>query len=192
MLLNTMNDNEILNEIKRDYTSCKEKIKYYHNKFNNSVRNKLFMTTDSYKMVTPNGNEWFTFYYGNMLNKYYKHYVFMRNMDGSYKVLSINIQNNDVYGITIFSAHFFDRYRERYHKNRPIPFKTLFYDFLSKNPIFLSIGTDEGNYTIMREGIGLVEFSSIKNVCYVNTFITRDMLKSDQKELLGNYLDMLK
>ena len=89
MLLNTMNDNEILNEIKRDYTSCKEKIKYYHNKFNNSVRNKLFITTDSYKMVTPNGNEWFTFYYGNMLNKYYKHYVFMRDMAVSYTHLTL-------------------------------------------------------------------------------------------------------
>ena len=184
MLLNTMTDVEIFNEIKKDYRSCKEKINYYHGKFAKSVKNKFCFNADTYKMTSPNNNEWITFYFHsktpNGWEIYYKHYVFMRNMDGTYKVLSINIENNDVQTITIFSAHFFQRYKERFCNNKQYAFKDLFLMFLLKNPYFLSVQTKEGGYTVMNEGVGLVNFGSTPNVCYVNTFITKDMLKPKQ------------
>ena len=193
MLLNTMTDIEIFNEIKKDYHSCREKINYYHNKFSKSVRNKFCFETDCYKMISPNHNEWITFYFHhktpNGWEIYYKHYVFMRNMDGTYKAISINILNNEVNNLTIFSSHFFQRYRERFCKNSKYNFKELFLFFLLNNPCFKSFNTNDGCYTVMNEGVGLLKFGSTPNVCYVNTFITKDMLKPKQIEVLKTFLE---
>lgn len=191
MLVNTMSDQEILNEIRRDYNSCREKINYYHDKFKRALRKKS-SCIDYYKLISPNGNEWNTFYISRGFEMFYKHYVFLRNNDGSYKVLSVNLDKTGVIGVTIFSSHFFQRYQERYYKNEKYSFRELFLKFLTRNNYFLSIDTDDGGYTIMSDGIGLTYLGEIETVCYVNTFITKDMLKPNQLKKLDILLELYK
>jgi hypothetical protein len=110
--------------------------------------------------------------------------VLLKNKNGSHKIVAPSIENEKIVnGITIFSNHFFDRYRQRYLANINYTLREVFEKFISKNTEYLSSCTDDGLYTIFNEGIGLTTKGE-NNVYYVNTFIARDMLSNNQHKVL--------
>lgn len=184
MLLSTMTDNEILNEIKKDFNYSFEKGFYYRNKFLKKIKKRYKAETALHTWETPRHNIWYSLCTFDGYQMKHRFFVLLKNKNGSHKMVAPSIENEKIVdGITIFSNHFFDRYRQRYLGNINYTFSEVFEKFISKNTDYLSSCTDDGLYTIFNEGIGLTTKGE-NNVYYVNTFIARDMLSNNQHKVL--------
>ena len=141
-------------------------------------------------------------------------YLYYRIDDSNYYVVSQTDINNTVfptqYGYTFYNPHFFNRYQERLVQ-KDIPRLELITRFFKENyeksamrffnsmPEFewLEEKYPNGYYSYGPEGITLGTISekwSIeceRAVFFANTFITRDMIKEGQKEIMESMKEVV-
>ena len=119
MLLYTMNDNEIRNEILKEKSFLTEKLRYRGNKILNQVKrskNDVFPLCVKTEIKTPNNNVGFLVFVATKtayaVSVKATTYFIMRNAVGRYRLVEV-ILNESTPFISIYSAHFFERYVER-------------------------------------------------------------------------------
>ena len=188
MLLHTMSETEIINEVEKDLRwllaeafANESRATRKISKFNR----KKFPASVTYKYTTPNYNcAYVTYIYVATRTKtdcYLKFNVLMKTGDGRYKVLEVTYKpDHTLEIITIFSAHFFERYVERLNiKQSGIGVVEHFIKHYYHGTFHCK---DEQVFEPYPFGVGLGNWSGGK-IMYINTFIANDMFFKEQQEL---------
>jgi hypothetical protein len=150
-----------------------EIVKYfdYYSKYKNTWIYKIVVTKKK------NYYSWLLYYYGN----------------SGIKAITVMADTEDY--MFFFTTHFFKRYNERRKLNHTLPLDTL-RSFMGENHNFNMQFVEDLNEGVQRmfcyinSGVILGTADHNIKLYWMNTFLTNDMLKSDQLELaeqLKNY-----
>ena len=187
MLLYTMTEDEIVNEINKDiqWVLCginlhTERATRRVNKFNR----KKFPISLRYKFITPNANTLYVTYVytttRTIFNIKLKFDFLMNNSKGKYKMLEVTLTPyNTIETISVFSGHFFDRYVERLNLKNSVNAIEHFISHYYRGTYHVKDGKVFEPYPF---GVGLGNLNGHKFI-YINTFIATDMFYKEQSEL---------
>lgn len=196
MIVPTMNNQEIANEIARDI----HKVLIKGVELTYSLRRKAIKSRNKYargffKFISKNHNQWL------FICQYFKkeqvlialaYYV---DQYGFNALMTDSSQDK----LSHFSSHFLDRYNQRFLKQPTLSKIEILKTFMEKN----SYGTiqdipDKGDmknriFVKYADGVGLgyyeVVFGSIHRINHIKTFISEDMIFSSQQ---GDFNEMSK
>lgn len=179
-----MKDKEIADECRKDYLNIAYKIASIEKKY--------------WRVIVKKPNASFVFkpieYTSLRKNKY----IIMLNSAGKkdlrlhgvlYNAFLIYRKKESIYVVlsklgtpcSILTSHLFDRYRERFFKDMTIPKMEVIKSYIYNNYMFYSdIGPDNVVYGTVNDGINLGESYPKDNYVVYKTFVSRELLFSDQ------------
>lgn len=183
MLVATMNENEILNEVKLDYDNCINYFNSISNKYRRAViKSSSFpMKFKPVEFVTKRKNKCLVFIEAKSKkdrdNLFITIMFYFNKPDGIHAVMPVP----DIYGmnINIYTPHFWKRYKERFIKNQVSTLDAIKIYF-NNNPT--STGRTIENGTIQASvQDGIIFLNRINNdISIVKTFVNREQLFENQ------------
>lgn len=190
MLLHTMTETEIINEVERDLRwllneafSNESRARRKINKFNR----KKFPASVTYQFTTPHNNIAFVSYIyvvtRTQTECYLKFDFVMKTSDGRCKMLEVSYKPDYTLElISVFSAHFFERYIERLNiKQIGIGAIEHFIKHYYRGTFHCE---NEQVFEPYPFGVGLGNWNGSK-IMYINTFISNDMFFEEQQDLVN-------
>lgn len=183
-LLDTMTLEELIREIKTDFSEVKGRWKNYVRKFRKTAQKRtMFPWLWEANIKTRRFNEWYISFYAES-----KKEVGILNptftMLFKYKgQLLVGAVTNDV--VLIFTGHFFDRYKERFFKihkdSRPVTNREIMKVFFlfNSNYCFYSKEKEENVRGYCYDGMLLGDWIGEEGG-FVKTFISRQEMKMNQ------------
>ena len=184
MVLDTMTLEELIREIKTDFSEVKGRWKNYVRKFRKTAQKRtMFPWLWEANIKTRRFNEWYISFYAES-----KKEVGILNptftMLFKYKgQLLVGAVTNDV--VLIFTGHFFDRYKERFFKihkdSRPVTNREIMKVFFlfNSNYCFYSKEKEENVRGYCYDGMLLGDWIGEEGG-FVKTFISRQEMKMNQ------------
>lgn len=182
MIVQSMNQNELLREVLQDLPQVKKKSLYDVAKLRReAIRLKPNPARQWVNYRSARKNEW-------MVLLYYRFYAFNTLCFVKYlNTHGLNILFVDKF-LSHYSAHFIERYNERFLKKTDMDKLDIFREYIKRNSVS-SMGKlvyDEGDYawgyTKLDDGIAITTLEKIDGQWIVDykTFITEDMVRADQ------------
>lgn len=186
MILHTMNDNEIYNEIIKDYENVIKKVKHLFPIVQKRYRKKMSCTFIPFEYTSPLKNNWVLFISVFTLeNLSFVPVVY--SLDGGFNTWmysNSHIDGGSKGKIIHYTSHFFDRYNERFLGLDNIAGrKKILTEFFKRNSCGIS-NNFRGNeiFTKIEDGISLGDVSFHENfeMFHYRTYIEEDMLFDEQ------------
>lgn len=183
MLVQAMTEEEILREIRNDRSNCLNYIEKIINKYRRqALKSSNFpMKFPPIEYTTKNRNKcliYFKAFCKKDANGLYFTIVFpFLKADGIYGIMIL--PDDRKMGITIYTPHFFKRYKERFLKSDISIYQTM-KEFFLNNSVAISRLVSENN---MQSTVtdGIVFHNIISEYIYIaKTFVSREMLFTNQ------------
>lgn len=190
MLHYTMTENEIKNEIDREYQFLIEKANYRWQRFANEIKKEnksSFPICKQTEIVTPNNNKGYLVFVAQCrmynLDISATAYFIMRNALGRATLVEVTFNPKEIGTITTYSAHFFDRYVERLGLSvKGVSAIEHFITHYLRGTHYQNDGKVFESYPF---GIGLGVYNDNKRIMYINTFVSKDLLFKEQRNLIN-------
>lgn len=101
---------------------------------------------------------------------------------------------NPLEHITIYSSHFFSRYRSRFLKNKDLSTMDVILHFFRNNPnSFGEVTDDDGKMVLTcNDGVMFCKIGNNGKVIVCKTFVSFDMLYDTQSRYKGEFKELLK
>ena len=189
MLLYTMTDNEIKNEIQKELDFIFKKIAYREKRIINQVKRLkrgVFPICIKSELITNHNNVGYLVYVIEMtrtkLRIHCTAYFLMQNHIGKYKLVEVAVTNQGLGSISIYSAHFFERYAERLELDvKGLSAIEHFISHYHRGTHYRESGKIFEPYPF---GMGLGIYNNDDaTLMYMNTFISNDLFYKEQKEI---------
>ena len=187
MILPTMNSEELVREIMKDYPMVMRKAIYEMQKLRRpALKSRDKYVQRFYDYTTKSNNNWII-----MCDYYVKDPSFVVCVHfvdkWGFQAMMVNFNAES---ITHYSVHFLERYNERFLLQPELSKLKLLKSFLSKNATaYAKLLPDSEKYrnpffVRFREGIGLgfVEMIERINIYHFKTFLAKDMIFENQQE----------
>jgi hypothetical protein len=187
MILHTMRDTEVYNEIINDYENVLKKVKHLFPIVLRRYRKKLSHTFIPFEYESPMKNKWVLFL-SVFTSENISFIPVVYSLDGGFNTWMYS--NNHLGGydskgkIVHYTSHFFDRYNERFLElDYVVRRKKILIEFFKRNSCGIS-NNFRGNeiFTKIEDGISLGDMSSYDNfdMFHYRTYIEEDMLFDEQ------------
>jgi hypothetical protein len=184
MIVSSMTYDEIRKEIQTDLVSVRRKAKYVEAELEKKMkRNKLKTLSHIYDYNSPNKNKWIVKMEIRTKNVAltFLTYFYLDN-----KIVAIQVINNPF--LLYYTSHFFKRYKERLKLDIIKP-EDIIRKYLSDSTNFIPKVLEIVDinlfkmYILCGQGTILGTLHLNSGICKMNTFLSEDMLKSDQVEM---------
>lgn len=186
MILHTMNDTEVYNEIISDYENVLRKVKHLFPIVQRRYRKKLSHTFIPFEYDSPKKNKWLLFLSVFTLeNVSFVPVVY--SLDGGFNTWMYSNNHYDCGNkgkIIHYTSHFFDRYNERFlGLDDIVGRKKILIEFFRNNSMGISNNFRNNEiFTKIEDGISLGDMSQYDSfdMCHYRTYIEEDMLFEEQ------------
>lgn len=186
MILHTMSDIEIYNEIIKDYENVVRKVKHLFPIVQRRHRKKMSCTFVPFEYTSPLKNRWILFL-SVFTHENMSFIPVVNSLDGGFNTWMYSNSHYDGGNkgkIVHYTSHFFDRYNERYLGiDGTIGRKKILIEFFKRNSCGISKNF-RGNeiFTKIEDGISLGNMSSydVFDMFHYRTYIEEDMLFDQQ------------
>lgn len=209
MIVPMMNDEEVYAHLREDlaYLWSQPVSDKYKKKFRRGcLQSNKYPYTKIFRNVTRQNNEFWLILralkrgmHSNPLTTIVTTY---RKKEGLYMILfSVDSENRNA--MTVYSPHFFERYKERVLKNEQIGIKELMIRFVSDgigsvyvfidehmHEVSAQICPDEDVDCVGYDGSGLMFAKRHKDMIVVKTIISEDMLKPTQLKVFDGLVKL--
>ncbi len=184
---------EIRKEVLKDVESAKKKSVYVVAELEKKMRKqKLKTITHIYDYNSPNKNKWIVKIEIDSKNvaSSFLTYFYIDN-----KIAAVQVV--DARYLLYYTTHFFKRYKERMKLDIAKP-EELIRKYLSDSTNFAHqlLGVTENYllkmFILCKHGAILGNIHTESSICKMNTFITTDMLKTDQVEMEKEMVERLR
>ncbi len=186
-----MNSKEIMSEIFKDWTAVKKSINRLANTYNNQRRkgnvSKLSNYSKSFEIKTARKNTWLLILSKAPSDDKYKGMssINICSLIYFYGRLGLRVYRVEEEGhLTIYNGHLFTRYKERMDLNLVEPLDIVKHFFINNGYSIGKIVIREGreyNLAISKDGLILGELQEDRTWLVCKTFITKELMKSDQQ-----------
>ena len=182
MILHTMNDIELYNEIISDYENVVKKVKHLFPIVQRRYRKKMSCTFIPFEYTSPKKNRWILFL-SVFTSENMSFIPVVYSLDGgfnSWLYSNSHLDGGNKENIVHYTSHFFDRYNERFlNLDDTAGRMKILIEFFKRNSCGISKNF-RGNeiFTKIEDGISLGNMSSYDtfNMFHYRTYIEEDML----------------
>jgi hypothetical protein len=193
MIVSSMSYIEIRKEVDNDIVFVKKKSIHVIAELEKKMKkNKLKTITHIYDYNSPNKNKWLVKIEIGLKNvaSSFLTYFYIDNKIAAVQVL-------DARYLLYYTTHFFKRYKERMNLDIAKP-EELIRQYFSDSTNFVPqlLGVTENYllkiFILCKHGAILGNIHTDSSICKMNTFITTDMLKTDQVEMENEMKERLR
>lgn len=193
MIVSSMSYIELRKEVENDIVLVRRKAKHVEAELEKKMkRNKLKTITHIYDYNSPNKNKWLVkieIGFKNVACSFLT-YFYIDN-----KIAAIQVV--DARYLLYYTTHFFKRYKERMKLDITKP-EDLIREYFAGSTNFVPklLGVTENYllkmFILCKHGAILGNIHTESSICKMNTFITTDMLKTDQVEMENEMKERLR
>lgn len=193
MIVETMTPDEILNELDRIEIKLDRRQDNWDKKYKKEIAELKINDIKYLQYNKLNDNMYFILSIGKATSIQGYGYIYIVQLKGKWiALLKGSIKNEFNIRLSIYEAHFFERYKQRCNINNT-GVELIFHYFKHNFSIYSGIDNINHNgkeYYIGNgeEGVSLCEIERLAIGCVIKhtTFVSNDMLKSEQIELIEN------
>ena len=189
MLLCTMNESEIKNEIQKEFNFLCDKINYRRERFVNQIKREkkaAFPICTKTDITTINNNKGYIVFIAecstHCITSHATAYFIMRNHIGKQVLVEVAMDNKTIGSIAIYSAHFFERYAERLGLD--VKGVSAIEHFITHYLRGTYHKVDGKIFEPYPFGVGLGTYNTAKIFMYINTFVSNELLFANQQEIV--------
>lgn len=189
MLLCTMNESEIKNEIQKEFNFLCDKINYRRERFVNQIKREkkaAFPICTKTDITTINNNKGYIVFIAecstHCITSHATAYFIMRNHIGKQVLVEVAMDNKTIGSIAIYSAHFFERYAERLGLD--VKGVSAIEHFITHYLRGTYHKVDGKIFEPYPFGVGLGTYNTDKTFMYINTFVSNELLFDNQQKIV--------